>query len=42
MQNNRQLSDPVTLPSGLVFKNRLLKVDNEENKRSATMSLTHP
>jgi hypothetical protein len=32
MENSRQLRDPVTLPSGLVFKNRLLKVGN--NRRT--------
>ncbi|KAI4952989.1 hypothetical protein J4E86_006526 [Alternaria arbusti] len=36
MQNNRQLRDPVTLPSGLVFKNRLLKAAMAE-----TMSKSH-
>ncbi|CAG5185032.1 uncharacterized protein ALTATR162_LOCUS11203 [Alternaria atra] len=36
MQNSRQLRDPVTLPSGLVFKNRLLKAAMAE-----TMSKSH-
>lgn len=39
MQNNRQLRDRITLPSGLVFKNRLLKVGNNKKQRSAIMSL---